>query len=227
MTWFDVLPDDIAERGKALALRAAEERESGTVIYPAQSEIFRALELTPVEQLKVLVIGQDPYHGPGQANGLAFSVNSGVKLPPSLRNIFGELVDDVGCSWPVCGDLTPWAEQGVLLLNTSLTVEEGLPNSHCDWGWHEFTRSIFQVALRLPQPVVFILWGKNAQTFAAGIDFEKYPNKRVLMSTHPSPFSARKASGGMQAFMRSRPFSNANRLLQEMGSVPIDWKVEY
>lgn len=154
---------------------------------------------------------------------MAFSVNPGVKLPPSLRNIFAELVSDVGGRQPENGDLTAWAEQGVLLLNTCLTVEEGRPNSHSDWGWQEFTRAVFETALGLPQPVVFLLWGRNAQAFMAGLDIEKYPNKRVLVSTHPSPFSARRGSGGAPAFIGSRPFSKVNELLEEMRAKGIDW----
>ena len=225
MTWFDLLPRDVVELGERLAAKAAEERALGKVIFPAQENIFRALELCPPESLCCVVCGQDPFHGKGQANGLAFSVNPGVKLPPSLRNIYGELVDDIGCSWPKDGDLTAWAEQGVLLLNTCLTVEKGQPNSHSGWGWQEFTRAVFETALGLPQPVVFVLWGKNAQAFMAGLDIENYPNKKVLVSTHPSPFAARRASGNAPAFVGSKPFSKANRLLEEMGSAPIDWRV--
>lgn len=224
-SWFEVLPAGIVGIAKALTERAAQGRCMGRVIYPAQEDIFRALKVTAPERVKVVIVGQDPYHGAGQANGLAFSVNPGVKLPPSLRNIFNELVEDIGCPYPESGVLSAWAEQGVLLLNTSLTVEEGRPNSHIDWGWHEFTKGVFRAALELPQPVVFLLWGKNAQAFVAELDFEKYSNKKVLMSTHPSPFSARKACGNVPAFIGSKPFSKANALLKEMGSEPIRWEL--
>lgn len=222
-SWTSVLPEDVIRSGSALAARAAAERASGSIIYPDQDSIFRALQLTAPENLKVCIVGQDPYHGPGQANGLAFSVNPGAKLPPSLRNIFNELIADIGCSFPSNGDLTAWAKQGVLLLNTSLTVKEHCPNSHSDWGWHEFTGAVFRAALDLPQPVVFLLWGKNAQEFVSGLDIEKYPNKKVLLSTHPSPFSARRSCGNVPAFIGSKPFSNADLLLAEMGSLPVDW----
>lgn len=224
-SWISILPVGIGRLAKALTERAAWERCLGRVIYPGQEDIFKALEVTSPERVKVVIVGQDPYHGTGQANGLAFSVNPGVKLPPSLRNIFYELVEDIGCPYPENGDLTAWAEQGVLLLNTCLTVEEGKPNSHVDWGWHEVTKVVFRAALELPQPVVFILWGKNAQDFVSGLDIERYPNKKVLMSTHPSPFSARRACGKVPAFIGSRPFSKANALLHEMGGEPIDWKL--
>ena len=223
--WFEILSGDIVSLGKSLSERASLERGQGKIIYPGQGEIFRALELTPPEALRVCIVGQDPYHGAGQANGLAFSVNSGVRFPPSLRNIFGELVADVGCECPACGDLSPWAEQGVLLLNTSLTVEEGKPNSHSDWGWSNFTRAVFQTALELPQPVVFLLWGRNAQMFVEGLSIESHPNKKVLMSTHPSPLSARRASCGVESFVGSRPFSRTNELLLSMGSEKIDWGI--
>lgn len=223
--WADVLSDGVLATGRRLAERAFVERSAGKVIYPAQEDIFRVLEVTAPERVKVVIVGQDPYHGAGQANGLAFSVNPGVRLPPSLRNIFNELVEDIGCSYPGNGDLTAWAEQGVLLLNTSLTVEEGSPNSHTDWGWHEFTQAVFRAALELPQPLVFLLWGKNAQAFVSELDFENYPNKKVLMSTHPSPFSARRACGNISAFWGSRPFSKTNKFLDDMGSEVINWKL--
>lgn len=223
--WFDILTEDVVALGRELAGKAEEERAAGKVVYPPQNCIFKALELTSPEIVRLVVCGQDPFHGAGQANGLAFSVNPGVKLPPSLRNIFTELVEDIGCAWPENGDLTPWAEQGVLLLNTSLTVEEGRPNSHSDWGWHDFTKAVFQAVLELPQPVVFLLWGKNAQEFATDMNIDNFPNKKILISSHPSPFSARRASGNIPAFIGSQPFSKANDFLVEMGSAPIDWSL--
>ena len=223
--WSNMLPSEALTLAESLADRAVEERKLGKIIYPNQNCIFRALELTPPESLKVCIIGQDPYHGPGQANGLAFSVNPGMKLPPSLRNIFNELVNDIGCPYPINGDLTAWAERGVLLLNTGLSVEEGNPNSHAHWGWRGFTQAIFRSALDLPQPIVFLLWGRNAQEFVSDLDFSKYTNKRVLVSTHPSPFSAKRALGNVPAFIGSRPFSKSNSLLVEMGSLPVDWKL--
>lgn len=223
-SWNDILPNETACTGLRLAEWARAERVHNT-IYPDQDDIFKALQLTPPDKLKVCIVGQDPYHGPGQANGLAFSVNPGVKFPPSLRNIFNELVSDIGCPYPETGDLTAWAKQGVLLLNTSLTVEEGSPNSHIGWGWHEFTKAVFLATLKLPQPMVFILWGKNAQEFVSDMDFQNHPNKLVLMSTHPSPFSARRSCGSVPAFIGSKPFSAANTFLQEMGVNPVSWDI--
>lgn len=194
-------------------------------IFPHKDDIFSAFQITRPDTVKVVILGQDPYHGAGQANGLAFSVNRSVKFPPSLRNIFNELVDDIGCKYPESGDLSPWAEQGVLLLNTSLTVEEGKPNSHSDWGWHDFTKAVFRAVLALPQPVVFLLWGRNAQEFVADLDIDLYTNKKFLTSTHPSPFSARRACGSVPAFLGSKPFSNANKLLLEMGVTGITWEL--
>lgn len=223
--WSEILPDHTLALGDQLEARAQHERGLGKTIYPPQDNIFNALSLTTPDKLKVCIVGQDPYHGPGQANGLAFSVNPGVQLPPSLRNIYQELVNDIKCPYPTSGDLTPWTKQGVLLLNTSLTVYEHQANSHADWGWHEFTKSVFQTALTLPQPIVFILWGTKAQQFVADLDITKYPNKRVLVSTHPSPFSANRGSYTCPPFIGSCPFTNANNLLTAMGSTPIDWRL--
>ena len=223
--WSDILPEDVMQLGDKLAERAQNERGLGKTIYPPQNDIFKALSMTTPDKLKVCIVGQDPYHGPNQANGLAFSVNPGVQLPPSLRNIFDELVNDIGCPRPTTGDLTPWTEQGVLLLNTSLTVYEHQANSHVEWGWHDFTKAVFKTALTLPQPLVFILWGAKAQQFVADLDITKYPNKRVLVSTHPSPFSANRGSYVCPAFIGSCPFTNANNRLQEMGATPIDWRL--
>lgn len=223
--WSEILPEETMLLGDQLAARAEQERGLGKTIYPPQNKIFSALSLTTPDNLKICIVGQDPYHGPGQANGLAFSVNPGVTPPPSLRNIFDELTRDIGCAYPTSGDLTPWTQQGVLLLNTSLTVYEHQPNSHADWGWHDFTKSVFKTALFLPQPIVFILWGAKAQQFVADLDITKYPNKRVMVSTHPSPFSANRGSYTCPSFIGSRPFTSANNQLITMGSTPIDWRL--
>lgn len=223
-SWNVILPEETVRLGLKLAERARTERQCRN-IYPDQDAIFNALRLTAPDKLKVCIVGQDPFHGPGQANGLAFSVNPDIKFPPSLRNIFNELVSDIGCAYPETGNLTPWAEQGVLLLNTSLTVEEGRPNSHISWGWHEFAKAIFLSILELPQPVVFILWGKNAQDFVSDLDFRNHPNKKVIMSTHPSPFSARRSCGSVSSFIGSKPFSTANTFLREMGVSPVVWEI--
>lgn len=181
-------------------------------------------------------MGQDPYHTPGQANGLAFSIAPGNPLQPSLKNVFNELCEDIKCPYPKNGDLTAWAERGVLLLNTSLTVYEHQPNSHVNWGWRNFTKAVLQSATKLPQPVVFMLWGANAQDLlkdliscaavyeeGGQIVRENLIHKAYLLSSHPSPFSAGKLCRKAPSFKGSRPFSKANQLLTNMGGEPVDW----
>ena len=162
--WSNLLSIQTLGEAMSLAKKAQAARGSGLTVYPPQSQIFHALTLTPPEKVKVVIVGQDPYHGPGQANGLAFSVSPGVPIPPSLRNIFREMHADIGAKIPDSGDLTRWAEQGVLLLNTVLTVQEGMPNSHKDWGWQKFVLEVFRICVTLPQPCVFLLWGRQAQS---------------------------------------------------------------
>lgn len=219
MKWSEILPRKVLLAGDALTERAKAEIAAGRKLYPDYRDMFKALAVTTPDRLKVCVVGQDPYHGAGQANGLAFSVNPGVTPPPSLRNIFQEYCSDLGLPYPSGGDLTPWAERGVLLLNTGLTVYAGKPNSCADWGWENFTRAVFLKALELPQPVVFILWGKKAKDFLAGADIASAPNKAVISSSHPSPYSAG------YGFFGSRPFSRANALLAGMGAEPVDWRL--
>lgn len=221
--WSELLSPQAIQTSMALSERAKEESEAGHSIYPPQEKIFQALTLTPPERVKVVIIGQDPYHGPGQANGLAFSVAPGVPIPPSLRNIYKELHDDIGCAIPESGDLTPWAKRGVLLLNTSLTVEQGRPASHSDWGWNTFVLDICRVCLELPQPVVFLLWGGYARAFTASLHISRIDNKACFFSSHPSPLGAMKSNGVVPAFLGSRPFSAANRFLVAMGSEPVNW----
>lgn len=225
--WSDILPEEMVRQGCELAARAQSERERGEVIYPAQENIFRALTLTPPEKVKVCIVGQDPYHEAGQATGLAFSVPKGVTIPPSLRNIFQELHTDLGCPVPASGDLSPWAERGVLLLNTALTVKEGSANSHAGWGWQDFTHSVFKACTQLPQPVVFILWGGSARAFIADLLISQMweQKKACIWSSHPSPLGARKGSEAVPAFIGSRPFSKANTLLEQMGGAPINWSL--
>lgn len=186
------------------------------VIYPARDDIFNALNYTPYQETKVVIIGQDPYHGQGQAHGLSFSVKPGVKVPPSLQNIFKELHADVGCSIPDNGSLIKWAEQGVLLLNSVLTVRAGEPNSHKDLGWETFTNKVIEILNQCEEPVVFILWGKFAQQKQ-----ELITNSRhlILKSPHPSPFSA------SRGFFGSRPFSKTNTFLRKIGREEIDWQL--
>ena len=228
MKWSEILSKDALDIARSLSLRAAHERAQGKTIYPAQGDIFRALTVTPPESVKVVIVGQDPYHGPGQANGLAFSVDKGVPFPPSLKNIFKELEEDTGIPYPQPGhgDLTPWAKQGVLLLNTVLTVEQGRANSHKDWDWQRFVLEVFKTCADLPQPVVFILWGGQARAFVAGLQLSSRENKVCLFSSHPSPLGATKGDSVIPAFIGSRPFSRTNWELIRMGSEPVDWRLD-
>jgi uracil-DNA glycosylase len=191
-----------------------EEKAAGRIIYPAGSLIFNALNSTPLENVKVVILGQDPYHGPGQAHGLSFSVLPGIPLPPSLRNIFKEVHDDLGLPMPDHGCLQPWADQGVLLLNATLTVERGKAGSHQGHGWEGFTNRVIEVVNSHRSGVVFMLWGSFAQQKAELVDPQKHC---VLSAPHPSPFSARRG------FFGCRHFSKANHWLQEQGATPINW----
>ena len=186
-------------------------------VFPPKEDIFKALELTPLENIKAVILGQDPYHGQGQANGLAFSVYKGVKIPPSLRNIFKELNTDLGIEIPKHGDLTTWAKQGVLLLNSVLTVEKEKPASHKNIGWEEYTDNLISEISGKKEHVVFILWGKYAEGKISLIDTKKHI---IISSPHPSPFSARKG------FFGSKPFSRCNKWLIERHLEPIDWSIE-
>ncbi|OLP66886.1 Uracil-DNA glycosylase [Bacillus pumilus] len=183
-------------------------------VFPKLDDIYRALHLTSYEKVKVVILGQDPYHGPGQAHGLSFSVQPGVKQPPSLKNIFKELHDDLGCPVPNHGSLVSWAEQGVLLLNTVLTVRKGEANSHKGKGWERVTDRVIDVLNERDQPVVFVLWGRHAQNKKDRIDQNKH---YIIESPHPSPFSAR------NGFFGSRPFSKVNTHLTQMGLEEINW----
>lgn len=192
------------------------EKHAGKVIYPAGADMFNAFNHTPFDQVRVVIIGQDPYHGPGQAHGLSFSVPDGVKIPPSLVNIFKELQQDVGCSLSGSGNLTPWAKQGVLLLNATLSVEQGKAGSHQKQGWEAFTDAAIAQLNNRRQGLVFMLWGSYAQKKGAVIDANKH---LVLRSVHPSPLSAHRG------FFGTRPFSMANQYLQNQGLAPINWQV--
>lgn len=231
MKWTELISKDALIKAKHLEAAAQYERERGKIICPPQNQIFRALELTQPDSVKVVIIGQDPYHTIGQANGLAFSVTNGNSMQPSLRNIFTELVDDIGCNVPTTTDLTPWAKRGVLLLNASLTVEARKPNSHAGWGWDVFTGEAFAACARLPQPVVFLAWGNFAadvvhKSFPKGTDWNeviKNQKKACIFCSHPSPLSA---SRGKHPFKGSHCFSSANLLLEQMGAEPVDWSLE-
>ncbi|MEH7495660.1 uracil-DNA glycosylase [Neobacillus niacini] len=186
------------------------------VIYPDQPDIFNALHYTSYKDTKVVIIGQDPYHGHGQAHGLSFSVKPGVKIPPSLRNIYKELKDDVGCSIPNHGYLVEWAKQGVLMLNAVLTVQAGNANSHKGLGWELFTNRVIEILNQRETPIVFILWGNFAQQKQQLITNSHH---FIIKSPHPSPFSAH------NGFFGSRPFSKSNRFLMEIGGKEIDWQI--
>lgn len=195
-----------------------QEKQQNKVIYPPSSLIFNALNTTPLNQVKVVIIGQDPYHGPNQAHGLSFSVQRGVALPPSLRNIFHELHTDLGVPIPRHGDLTHWAEQGVLLLNSVLTVEAGQPTSHQKQGWEDFTDHVIDVLNQQREHIVFILWGAYAQRKGQRIDLNKH---LILKAAHPSPLAANR--GG---FFGCKVFSKSNNYLKQNGIEPIDWQLD-
>ena len=193
----------------------AEERTAGQV-YPPRSEVFAALHLTAFADVKVVILGQDPYHGPGQAHGLCFSVNPGVRIPPSLVNIFTELQSDLGIPPAATGDLRSWARQGVLLLNTTLTVRAHQAASHQGKGWEMFTDEVIRAVSERNERVVFVLWGAHARKKKALVD----PSRHVIVeSPHPSPLSAHRG------FFGSRPFSAANAALEAVGRAPIDWRL--
>jgi uracil-DNA glycosylase len=214
-SWLEVLGDEL-EQPYMRELRAflVEEVASGRGFYPPADRVFNALSLTPFDDVRVVVLGQDPYHGRGQAMGLCFSVPPGVPAPPSLQNIHKELASDLGLPTPSSGDLTPWAERGVLLLNAVLTVSPGRPASHAGKGWEQFTdRAIRELSDRR-EGIVFLLWGRYAQQKGAVVDANRH---HVLTASHPSPYSA--ANG----FFGCRHFSRANELLAASGVDPVDW----
>lgn len=201
---------------KALKAFLCQEKQDGKRIYPKGSEYFRALDLTPFDQVKVVLLGQDPYHGPGQAHGLSFSVKPGIDIPPSLVNIYHELNNDLGFTPVKHGFLEHWAKQGVLLLNSVLTVEHGRAASHRDRGWETFTDAIIRELNEHKENIVFLLWGSYAQKKGAFIDREKH---YVLQSSHPSPLSA------YRGFLQSNPFSKTNQYLEAKGISPVNWQL--
>ncbi|HYH97279.1 uracil-DNA glycosylase [Hyalangium sp.] len=212
--WSEVLKEALETPSFRKLERFVEKERQRYTVYPSEEELFSAFRLTPFARVRVLLLGQDPYHGPGQAHGLAFSVKPGVPLPPSLVNISKELRSDLGPPALTSGSLVSWAEQGVLLLNAVLTVREGEPNSHEGHGWEEFTDAVIRAVSAKPEPVVFLLWGNYARKKRKLIDTQRH---EVIESPHPSPLSA---SGG---FFGSRPFSRINDVLMLRGQAPIDW----
>lgn len=213
-TWNEILAEEMQKDYYQELQAFVQKRRAEVRVFPEEKNVFNALELTPFESVKVVILGQDPYHGFGQAHGLSFSVQKGIPLPPSLKNIYKELQDDIGGDFPTEGDLTHWAKQGVLLLNTVLTVEEGNANSHKGMGWERLTNRLIESLNELKHPVIFILWGKPAQ------DKEKLitnSNHVILKAPHPSPLSA------YRGFFGSKPFSKVNDILIQQGQTPIRW----
>ena len=213
-SWKNALADEFGKPYfESLVRFLHKEKAEGQTIYPPGSQIFRAFDLTPVENLKVVILGQDPYHGPGQAHGLSFSVSAGVPAPPSLKNIFKEIESDLDVEMSGYPDLEKWARQGVLLLNAVLTVRAGAPTSHSKIGWEEFTDAVIRYISDNCEGVVFLLWGNFARSKSALIDHSRH---HVLEAAHPSPL----ARG---AFFGCRHFSKTNALLEAQGKTPVDW----
>ena len=216
-SWKNVLQNEFdSEYFATLKSKLVEEKKQ-YVVYPPGQQIFAAFDYTPFDAVKVVILGQDPYHGAGQANGLCFSVATGIKKPPSLENIFKEINSDLGIPIPEIGNLEKWAKQGVLLLNASLTVRANTPNAHQEFGWQKFTDAVIRNLSEQKTGIVFLLWGKFAQGKESLIDTSKH---HILKAAHPSPFSA------YSGFMGCKHFSKTNEILTSMGKSPIDWSVD-
>jgi uracil-DNA glycosylase len=214
--WSRVLGDELRQPYFQQLRRFVDDERQRHDVYPSAEDMFRAFALTPYERVRVLLLGQDPYHDQGQAHGLCFSVPFGVRPPPSLVNIFRELRDDLGCPIPEHGCLAAWARQGVLLLNTVLTVRAHQPNSHRRRGWERFTDAVIGAVNRTPSPVVFMLWGQPARKKATLVDRDRHA---VVQAAHPSPLSTHRG------FFGSRPFSAANQALERRGCAPVQWQL--
>ncbi|MFM5923575.1 MAG: uracil-DNA glycosylase [Novosphingobium sp.] len=206
-------------KSRALGGFLKAEEAAGKAIYPPRGNRLAALDLCPLDAVKVVILGQDPYHGPGQAHGLSFSVQDGVKVPPSLVNIYKELASDLDLPRPAHGNLTGWARQGVLLLNAALTVEDGKPASHQGRGWEEITDAVVAAVAAKPEPCVFLLWGSHARKKAASVPGLMNSHHLVLTAPHPSPLSAH------SGFLGCRHFSQANAFLEERGRGAVDWRL--
>ena len=215
--WLDALKGEFSKPYYKKLFETVNQEYRTHRVYPPADDIFNAFHLTPLKDVKVVILGQDPYHGDGQAEGLSFSVKPGVDIPPSLVNIYQELHDDLGCTIPSHGNLVKWAKQGVLLLNTVLTVRAHQANSHRGIGWEEFTDAAIRVLAAQDRPMVFILWGKPAQSKKSMLDPDKH---LILEAPHPSPLSA------YRGFFGSKPFSKTNAYLTAHGLEPIDWQIE-
>jgi len=216
-TWGDLLEDELEKEYYQNLRKFLTEEYSSQTIFPDKYNIYNALHLTDYNDVKVVILGQDPYHGPNQAHGLAFSVKPGVRIPPSLLNMYKELRTDMGCYIPNNGYLEKWARQGVLLLNAALTVRQGQANSHKGMGWEIFTDHIIELLNKREDPVIFILWGNNAISKEILITNKWH---KIIKSVHPSPLSA------FRGFFGSKPFSKTNSFLAEMGKETIDWQIE-
>lgn len=215
--WYEALKGEFAKPYYRQLFQTVNQEYRSRQVFPPAGDIFNAFHLTPLNQVKVVILGQDPYHNDGQAHGLCFSVKKGVSIPPSLVNIYQELHDDLGCRIPNHGYLTKWAEQGVLMLNTVLTVRAHQANSHRGIGWEEFTDAAIEVLNKENRPIVFILWGAPAQRKEKMLH---NPNHLILKAPHPSPLSA------YRGFFGSKPFSQTNEFLKAHGVEPIDWQIE-
>ncbi|MFD6130835.1 uracil-DNA glycosylase [Streptomyces diastaticus] len=214
-SWREVLGEEPRQPYFQQLMEFVAEERAGGPVYPPSDQVFAALEATPFDRVKVLVLGQDPYHGEGQGHGLCFSVRPGVRTPPSLRNIYKELHAELGHPVPDNGYLMPWARQGVLLLNAVLTVRAGEANSHKGKGWEKFTDAVIRAVSDRPDPAVFVLWGNYAQKKLPLIDTERHA---VVKGAHPSPLSAKK-------FFGSQPFTQIDKAIAEQGHEPIDWRI--
>ena len=215
--WLDALQGEFKKPYYKSLFQTVNEEYKRKMVFPPADDIFNAFHFTPLSQVKVVILGQDPYHNRGQAHGLCFSVKRGVDIPPSLVNIYKELHDDLGCYMPNNGYLEKWARQGVLMLNTVLTVRAHQANSHRNLGWEEFTDAAIRVLNEQEQPIVYILWGRPAQSKKKMLS---NPNHYILEAPHPSPYSA-----GL-GFFGSRPCSQTNAFLESKGLAPIDWQIE-
>lgn len=215
--WYEALKEEFKKPYYKQLFQTVTGEYHTRLIFPPAKDIFNAFHLTPLKEVKAVILGQDPYHNNGQAHGLCFSVQKGVAIPPSLENIYQELHDDLGCTIPDHGCLTKWAEQGVLMLNTVLTVRAHQANSHQGIGWEEFTDAAILALNAQERPIVFILWGSPAQRKARMLN---NPKHLILKAPHPSPLSA------SRGFFGSRPFSQANAFLEEHGVDPIDWQID-
>ena len=212
--WDEVLNDEFEKPYYSKLREFLKKEYEEEMIHPQIDDLWTAFKLTPFNEVKVVILGQDPYHGPGQAHGLSFSVKPGVNIPPSLRNMFKELATDIDCPLPESGTLTGWAQQGVLMLNTVLTVRDGQAHSHRKQGWETFTDEVIRRLSERENPIVFVLWGRPAQEKKKLIDVSRHA---IIESVHPSPLSA------SRGFIGSRPYSKTNQLLESWNGTPIDW----